>query len=174
MFNINYIELFKILPPQAATMLIAMLPIAELRVSIPIALSVYKLSIFSSLFWSVLGNIIPAIIIIRYINPISVWLRKKSRMMEKFFNWWFAKTKGKFQKSYLKYGGLALVIFVAIPLPMTGAWTGALAAFLFGIPTRRAIWLVLAGVVIAGIIVSITTKFGMMGFKMANLALITL
>ncbi|MFH0854768.1 MAG: small multi-drug export protein [bacterium] len=168
MFNINYIQLFKSIPPEIATMIIAMLPIAELRVSIPLSLGGYKLSVLSSFFWSILGNSIPPIIILRYIGPLSLWLSKKSNRMKKFFEWLFDRTRYKFTDNFQKYGAIALVIFVGIPLPMTGAWTGSLAAFLFGIPTRRAFWLVFAGIIIAGIIVVIATKLGLFGFGYLN------
>ncbi|MFH1192162.1 MAG: small multi-drug export protein [bacterium] len=166
MFNINYIQLFKSIPPQIATMIIAMLPIAELRVSIPVALAGYKLSLASAFFWSVLGNIIPALIILKYIGPISEWLRKKSAGFNKFFTWWFKRTESKFHDSFLKYGSVALIIFVAIPLPMTGAWSGALAAFLFNIPPQKAFWLITSGVILTGIIITIATKLGIFGFGM--------
>jgi len=163
MFTINYIQLFKSVPPQIATMLIAMLPIAELRVSIPVALGGFKMSVASSYVWSIIGNIIPCIVILKYIDPIARWMSAQSKTMRKFFEWLFAKTRYKFKGKYLKYGEFALVLFVAIPLPITGCWTGSLAAFLFGIPPRRAFWLIFAGVAIAGIIVTILSKFGMYG-----------
>lgn len=166
MFNINYIELFKNIPPQIAAMLIAMFPIAELRVSIPIALGVYKLSTLSSFFWSVLGNFIPAVIILKFIEPISNWLSEKSNLMKKFFSWLFERTKGKFKGDYMKYGELALVVFIAIPFPLTGAWTGSIAAFLFGIPPKRAAWLVFLGIVGAGVIVTCAAKFGFFSYKL--------
>lgn len=166
MFNINYIQLFKSIPPQIATMIIAMLPIAELRVAIPVALGGYKLSVVSAFFWAVLGNFIPAVIILKFIGSVANWLSEKSNLMNKFFKWLFARTRGKFNGNYLKYGEIALVIFIAIPLPMTGAWTGSLAAFLFGIPPKRAVWLVLLGIIGAGIIVTITAKFGLYGYNM--------
>lgn len=164
MFNINYIQLFKNIPPELATMLIASLPIAELRVAIPVAIGGYKLSAVSAFIFSVIGNALPAIIIFKFIGPVSDWMMKKSEIMKKFFEWLFARTRYKFKDRYKKYGVLALVLFVAIPLPITGAWTGSLAAFLFGIPPKRAFWLILTGICLAGIIVSIITKFGIMGF----------
>lgn len=78
-------------------------------------------------------------------------------MTEKFFDWLFARTRHKFTGQYEKWGELALVIFVAIPLPMTGVWTGSVAAFLFGIPKKRALILVSLGAFIAGIIVTVMT-----------------
>ncbi|MFH1030770.1 MAG: small multi-drug export protein [bacterium] len=166
MLNINYIQLFKCIPPEVSTMIIAMLPIAELRVAIPVALGGYRLSVFSAYFWSVLGNMIPAVFILKYIDPFSTWISKKSSIMKIFFDWLFARTRRKIDGNFQKYGAMALVIFVAIPLPMTGAWSGSLAAFLLGINSKKAFFLILAGVLIAGIIVTIATKFGMFGVRL--------
>lgn len=155
MFNIDYVQILKDIPPELATFLISMVPIAELRVAIPVALGVYKLSVFSALFWAVLGDIIPAVLIIIYLPVLSRWLSKRSKIFKRFFDWQFARTKRKFEGKYARWGSLALVIFVAIPAPFTGSWTGAVAAFLFGIPPRISILLIFIGVVIAGVIVSL-------------------
>ncbi len=157
MFDFNYFELFKNIPPQAATFLIAMLPIAELRVSLPLALTAYKLSLWQSFLFSVLGNIVPVFFILYLIDPVSKYLMKKSKIFNHFFGWLFKRTRIKFEGNYAKYGLLELAIFVAIPLPMTGAWSGALAAFLFQIPRKQAALYIILGVIGAGIIVSILT-----------------
>jgi hypothetical protein len=68
MFDFNYIDFFQGIPPQIATMLIAMLPIAELRAAIPIGVGAYKLSIYSVYFWSVLGNSIPVLFLVFFWN----------------------------------------------------------------------------------------------------------
>lgn len=77
--------------------------------------------------------------------------------MKKFFNWLFNRTRKKTQAKIEKYGSLALILFVAIPLPYTGAWTGSLAAWLFGIPFKKSILNIFIGILIAGIIVTVTT-----------------
>jgi uncharacterized membrane protein len=69
--------------------------------------------------------------------------------MDRFFEWLFARTR-KRSGALEKYGAIGLVLFVAIPLPVTGAWTGSAAAFLFGIPFRKAFPIILLGVMIAG------------------------
>jgi len=158
MFDLNYIEIFKNFPPQLATFLMAMLPIVELRVSIPLALSIYKMSIWSSFLYSVLGAFIPALFILYLIDPVSKFLMKHFKIFHKFFNWLFAHTKIRFEGKYARYGFIALVIFVAIPLPFFGVWTGALAAFLFQIPRKKALFLIFLGVIISGIIVMLLTK----------------
>ena len=142
-------------------MLIAAIPIAELRAALPVAILVYKMPFWSALFWSVLGNMLPIFFIAYLLRPAANFLIKHWGLARKFFDWWFARVRRKFEKGILKYGiDLALVLFVAIPLPITGAWSGAVAAFLFGIPPRRALILIATGVIIAGIIVGLLTGGG--------------
>lgn len=137
------------------TILIAMLPIIELRGAIPIALFNYGLSPFSAFFYSILGNLIPSIIILLYLEKISNYLSSKSKIIERFFKWLFERTRKKHSQRFEKSKVIALMFFVAIPLPMTGAWTGSICAFLFDIPFKRSFLAILAGVIIAGIIVTL-------------------
>lgn len=153
--NIDYVGLFGNISPEWATFLIAMLPIAELRASIPIALGVYDLNVFASFFISVAGNILPVVLILWFIEPLSIWLSKHSKFFNKFFDWLFERTRKKLSANYKKWGVLALTVFVAIPLPATGAWTGAAAAFLFGIPYRKSLPAITLGVMIAGVVVTL-------------------
>jgi uncharacterized membrane protein len=163
---LNYVEIFRHFPPQVATMLIAMLPIAELRAALPVALAVYRMSFWPALFWSALGNMFPIFFIVYLLKPVVDFLIKHWGLARRFFDWWFGHVRRKFEGGALKYGiDLALVIFVAIPLPLTGAWSGAVAAFLFGIPPRRALILIGIGVIIAGIIVGLLTGGGMYIFR---------
>lgn len=153
MLTINYIELFRNFPPQLAIFLMSMMPIAELRVSIPLALTVYKLSLLSILFYAVLGAFVPAVFILYLIEPASEFLMKHSKFFHKFFTWLFKHTKIRFAGKYERYGSVALIIFVAIPLPLFGVWTGALAAFLFQFPKKKAFFLILLGTVISSLII---------------------
>ncbi len=154
------IELVKNLPPELATMILAMIPITELRASIPIALTVFDLTVPAAFFWSVIGDFIPTVFILWLIGPVSEFLMKRSKSMHKLFNWLFDRTRKKTQKRYLVYGEIALMSFVAIPLPFTGAWTGAVAAFLFGIPKQRALLFISLGIIIAGFLVTIISLGG--------------
>jgi len=142
------------------TILIAMAPISELRGAIPIAISVYHMSWQSALFWSVLGNMIPVVFILWLLGPFVNWLGRKIPRLGKWINNYFEHTKNKHAKKIEVYKELALVILVAIPLPLTGAWTGALVAYLFGLPYKKALPLIFLGVLIAGIIVTLVS----MGF----------
>ena len=142
-------------------MLVAMIPIAELRVALPVAILIYKMSFWTAMFWSVLGNMLPIFFIVYLLKSVADFLIKHWQLAKRFFDWWFSRVRRKFEGGALKYGiNLALVVFVAIPLPLTGAWSGAVAAFLFGIPPRRALILITLGVIIAGIIVAAITAGG--------------
>lgn len=142
-------------PPEIATILIAMTPVFELRGAIPAAVCVYGLSFWQAYFWAVIGNMIPAFLLILFLKKVSEFLISKSKAMERFFNWLFKRTQRKFVKKHEKYGAAALIIFVAIPLPVTGVWTASVAAFLFGIRPKIAVPYMLIGVIIAGLIVNL-------------------
>lgn len=143
------------LPPQLATMILAMLPVTELRFSIPFALKVLHLPIWEAMFWSILGDIIPALLIIYFVGPVSKFLRRKSKIADRFFHWLFAKTRRKFDKGYADWGKIALMFFVAIPLPGTGSWTGSIAAWLFDINKKESVIYIGLGVILSAIIVTL-------------------
>ncbi len=149
----GYLNYFQQFPPELATLIISMLPISELRGAIPVAIGVYHLDPIKAYLLAVIGNIIPVIIILKYIESASDYLMSKSKIFSNFFSWLFARTRRNFNHGFEKWGALALITFVAIPLPMTGGWSGAIAAFIFGIPFKKALLYVSIGVAIAGMIV---------------------
>lgn len=139
------------------TFIISMLPIGELRVSLPLALTTFKMPLVWAYLIAVVGNILPVVVIAYFLEPVSVFLSKHSKFFRRFFDWLFHHTRKKHSKRFEVFEEVALVTFVAIPLPITGAWSGALAAFVFGIPPKKSIPLIALGVAIAGVIVSIVT-----------------
>ena len=146
------------LSPEAVTVVIAALPIIELRGSIPWALTLGDLTWGRAYLFSVLGNVLPVVPLLMYLGPVSRFLRRIG-FMDRFFEWVFSRTR-KRSGALEKYGALGLVLFVAVPLPITGAWTGSAAAFLFGIPFRKAFPLIALGVMIAGGIVTAAVMGG--------------
>lgn len=138
------------------TFLIAMSPVIELRGSIPIALEMYHLPLWSAYFFSVLGNMIPVLLLL-FLGVVSSELSRHFPILGKFFSWLFLRTRKKHERAFELFRDFALVVFVAIPLPFTGAWTATLVAFVFGIPLHRAFPLILLGVIIAGVAVSLIT-----------------
>ena len=153
----NFAQIFSDFPPQIATLIMAMLPIVELRGSIPAALTIFRLDIFSAYFFSVIGNIVPVFFLLWLLGPAPGYLMQRFSLANKFFTWLFNRTRHKFSGKYEIWGELALIIFVAIPLPITGAWTGSVAAFLFGIPKKKSLILITLGCLIAGVVVTLTT-----------------
>ena len=153
-------ELFEFVthfPPWLATILISMVPVFELRVAIPLAIGVFKLSPWFAFLLAIIGDLVPAIAIVCFIKPVSIWLSARSKFIKKILDWWFLRTINNFEKKYIHYGAWALAIFVAIPLPVFGSWTGAVAAFLFGITKRRALFFISLGTVVAAAIVTLVS-----------------
>ncbi len=160
------------LSPEWATALVASLPVSELRGSIPLAILQFKFVWWKAYLISVAGNMIPVIPWLLFLNYAQQGLMRY-RLPRMFFNWIFARTRRK-GKMIEEYETLGLMMFVAIPLPITGAWTGCIAAFLFGIKMRHALLAIFTGVLIAGTIVTTLTKLGWIGGVIAGGALITL
>ncbi len=148
-----FINFFETFPPEIATMLMAMTPVGELRLALPVAILAYKLPIWEAFFWAILGNMVPVTLILLFADKFHKYVEKKSGWF--FGKHWIrvlAKAQTKFSGDYQKYGLIGLMIFIGVPLPMTGAWTGALAAFVFGIPIKKSWPFVLGGVIISGLI----------------------
>jgi LPXTG-motif cell wall-anchored protein len=142
------------------TSLLAMTPIGELRLAIPIGLTVYNLSPLVAYFVSVSGNILAVFLILVFLGAFSRWSSRKISFFNSFWNWLFSKTRENHFQSVNKYGLYVLPLFVAIPLPITGGWTASLIAFVFGMPFKKAFPLISFGVLIAGIIVLFLTRAG--------------
>ena len=149
-----FVELFQNIPNELAVVLICMLPIGELRLGLPIALTVYEMSVLPAMFFAFVGNIIPSLAIYFLIGPISKWLSRVSPTMDRFFTWLFERTRKKFAKQkYAEYKFIAVLLFIGIPLPLTGGWTGALAAWLFAVKPKPAVLAIAFGLLLASIIV---------------------
>ncbi|MCK5566815.1 MAG: small multi-drug export protein [Actinomycetia bacterium] len=146
------------LPYWIRTFFTAMTPIGELRASIPIALGSYGMGIIETYIISVIGNLVPVIAILWILEPVSRFLIKRFHWASRFFTWLFNRTRKRHSARFEKYQSLALISFVGIPLPVTGGWTGALIAYVFGIPPKKALWQITVGVLIAGIIVTVISK----------------
>lgn len=153
------------MPKEYIVMITAALPISELRGAIPLGLY-YGMSLQKAFWLAILGNIsfvIPALFLL---EPISNRLRK-FKIWAGFFDWLFERTKKK-ADAIQKYEALGLAIFVAIPLPMTGAWSGVAAASLFKIRFRYAFIAIVAGVICAGLIVAGLCGLGILGWKVVH------
>lgn len=135
-----------------ATLIISMIPVIELRGAIPIGVSL-GLSHAEAMGISIIGNMLPVPFIILFIRPIFRWMTRKSGKLARLAEKLEAKAEGKWDKIH-RYQFFALTIFVAIPLPGTGSWSGALIAAVMNMRLRNALPSILLGVLIAGILVS--------------------
>lgn len=138
------------------TLGVAALPISELRGAIPLAIAHYEMAWPLAYLLGVLGNLAPVVVILLLLEPVVNWLSRID-IFERLFDWLFARTRRRFSSTVEKFGAVALVLVVAVPLPVTGAWTGTLIAFLYGVPARQAFPLIAMGVLIAGAIVTLST-----------------
>ena len=127
---------------------VAALPILELRGAIPLGLGM-GMGPWHVFFLSVFGNLLPIFPLVWLIRPAYNWLHRRgwTGLADRLLS----RTRVK-SASVAKYGAIGLMLFVAVPLPGTGAWTGALAAFIFGIPKRWALPAISAGTAMAGLI----------------------
>ena len=142
-------------------LLLSIIPVLELRASIPIGSSL-GLNPWQCAIAAIIGNMIPVPFIILFIRKIFLFLRRNWPKMSRFVEHLEAKAEKK-KPLVQKYAILGLTILVAIPLPGTGAWTGALVAAMLDIRLKRAIPCILLGVVFAAVIVTMITygiRFG--------------
>ena len=135
------------------TVLVSMIPVVELRGGIPFGVAA-GLPVWAAFLAAVIGNLIPVPFIIVYIRRVLQWMRGSMPRLNRMVDRLERKAHLKGQR-VTKYKYLGLLLFVAIPLPGTGAWTGSLAAAFLDMPLRRAIPPVAAGVLIAGMAISI-------------------
>ncbi len=134
------------------TLFISMVPVIELRGAIPYATGM-GLSPWIAIPVAMIGNLIPVPFIILFIKKIFAWMRKQSGWLNRVVDKMEAKAE-KNKEKVLKYAFWGLTLFVAIPLPGTGAWTGALVAAMLDMPLKKAFPSILIGVVGAGIIIA--------------------
>lgn len=134
------------------TFLVSMIPVIELRGAIPIGVGL-GLSHFEAMAVSIVGNMLPVPFLIAFIRPIFRWMTAKSERLGHLVDKLTAKAEGKWEKVH-RYQFFGLAVFVGIPLPGTGAWTGALIAAVMDMRMRNALPSILLGLICAGFLVT--------------------
>lgn len=137
------------------TILVSMIPVVELRGGIPFGVTL-GLPVWAAYLAAVIGNMLPVPFILVYIRRIFQWMRRHMPRLNSLVDALERKAHLK-GRTVTKYKYLGLLLFVAIPLPGTGAWTGSLAAAFLDMPLRKAIPSVFAGVLVAGVAISALT-----------------
>ncbi|HBU28191.1 TPA: ligand-binding protein SH3 [Candidatus Uhrbacteria bacterium] len=159
------LQFFEGVSPAWTTILIAAMPIVEVRGAVPVALELLHLPVALAMLYSFLGSLIPAILLPTCLEIVEKPLRKQFLIVDRFFVWVKHHVEHRYTDKYRTMGALGLIVFVAIPLPMTGVWTGALAAWLFLIPKRYAIPAIFVGTALATLIVTGATVGGFALFR---------
>jgi len=138
------------------TFLLSILPISELRGAIPYAIA-NNVNYFLAFFIGVFGNFLVIPIVFYFLDNLHHHFLK-IKNYEKFFSKYIERKRESFEKHVgTRFEFWALVVFVAIPLPMTGAYSGALLAWFFNLKRRKSYLAIYLGILIAGIIVTLTT-----------------
>jgi uncharacterized membrane protein len=133
--------------------LVSMVPLIELRGAVPIGTGM-GLPWEWTLIVSIIGNCLPIPIILIFVKKVLTWMRTcKIKLFSKVSNFMFEKAE-KNRAKIDKYAAWGLFLFVAIPLPGTGAWTGALVASLFDMDKKKAALSIFSGVITAGLIMT--------------------
>ncbi|MBN2099171.1 MAG: small multi-drug export protein [Dehalococcoidia bacterium] len=139
--------------------LISATPISELRGGIPVAYFRYDFEWYWAVLVAVVGNMLPIPFLLLLFDPV-VKLVSKVAWIKRLVEWFFRYTRRR-GGLVEKYGWVGLTVFVGIPLPITGAWTGSVLAYLMGIEYKRALLAIFLGVLIAAVIV---TTFCVLGW----------
>ena len=149
------IQFVSSMPHEVAVILLSMIPVAELRLAIPLAITQYGLDSIEALILCCIGNLIPVPFIVLFIRKIFKWMKQFKifrTIVEKL------EERGNAKRHTVeKYEFWGLFLFVAIPLPGTGAWTGALIAGLMDMRLKRALPSIIMGVLTAGVVVTLMT-----------------
>jgi uncharacterized membrane protein len=149
--------------------IISALPVVELRGALPVAINLFNMPWYWAFCLAVIGNMLPVPILLLFFESLAK-IVSKVEIGKRLVGWVFRHTR-RHEKMIQKYEWLGLMLFVAIPLPMTGAWTGSIIAFILGMRFTYAFLSILCGVLIAGAIVTCLCLLGWVGAIIAGIGL---
>ena len=157
------------LSPEAIVLLVSTLPVVELRGAIPVGNNLFHLPLWKTLALVIVGNMIPMFLLVLLLDRIVGWL-SRVHFFKRFFDWLFRHTRGRSGAvARSEFWGLA--VFVGIPLPGFGVWTGAVLAVVMDMPYWRSMLAAFIGVLMAAAIVTILSVLGFWGAIIAGVAL---
>jgi len=145
-------------------MLLAMLPIVEVRGAVPVAILALQMDPLQAFLFSVAGNMLPVPVLILGIEPLATWASTRSAFMKRVFDAVFARSRNQ-AASWKEHEFTAIAAFVGVPLPGTGAWSGSIGCFVLGMPFWKSMLAIFIGVVIAAAIMTGLTLAGQWGFS---------
>jgi uncharacterized membrane protein len=157
------------LPKDLIVVLIGTLPIFELRGALPVAINLFGFPWYYALFLSILGNMLPVPFLLLFWDGISNFLARIG-IFQRYLKWLFQRTRRQ-SFNIAKYKFIGLLVFVAVPVPFTGAWTASLVAIVLGMKFWPAFWSIFGGVIVAGVIVMALSLLGWLGAVIAVIGL---
>lgn len=152
-FTEVFTTLAQSIPHPLVVFLMGMLPITELQGAIIFAITVLHMNPWLAFFAGTAGCISMSIFLIFFLEHITLFLRKHFKFFDRFFSKLFEKTQAKYSEGIRDLGYFALFTYIVIPTPGSGAWTGALIAYVFGLSRKKAALILGPGLILTGIIV---------------------
>jgi uncharacterized membrane protein len=154
-------------PAEIIVIFAGALPIAEVRGAIPLGMLFFGFPAWKAWLLAVIGNLLPIVPLWYLLNAILSGAMHRWYVVNRFFSWLFDYTRERHGDHFHSYrwAPLALFLFVAIPLPMTGAWSAMIAALIFGMSFRDSILATVAGILASGGIVTALVSLGIMVFN---------
>jgi len=159
--------MFDVLPEWFQIFFGSMIPWIESRYVIPYAMWEFQWHWWQAFPLAVLGNMLPIPFVLLFFKFVEKFLRR-FKFWTKTMNWLFERTRRKADAKIRRYETLGLLLFVAIPLPFTGAWTGSLIAYLFDLNFSRSLLTIFLGVVISALIMTFLYSTGLILWASMN------
>lgn len=142
------------IPPGLATIVLAALPITELRLAIPVASHIWLVHPLNALGLSLIGNFLPFFPLYYGLDWLRGLTEKRVPWFKRLIDKSVERAEKRVKEKYARYGAFALFLFTALPLPLTGLWTATLAAVALKIPVKHALYGIVPGIFVAGLIVT--------------------
>lgn len=136
---------------------IAMSPVVEITGAIPLAILTFHFTPLQAYVLALAGNLVPPMFLIPFFGKIDTYLSLRSTLWQKYFKRFLDKTRDNHIKKFEVLKEFTLLVLLIIPTPFTGVWTASLLSYIFGVPARKAIPLIIFGQLIAGLVVLATT-----------------
>ena len=153
-----FAELAQSLPDPLVVFLMGMLPITELQGAIIFGVTVLHMNPWVAFASGTAGCITMAMILLVFLESVTIFLRRHFKIFDRLFKWLFARTQSKYSARISEIGHIALFTYIAIPTPGSGGWTGSLIAYVFGIPRKKAALILASGLIVTGLLVMFGTQ----------------
>jgi uncharacterized membrane protein len=147
-----FLSLLKGLPSELIVLIVSAIPVIEVRGAVPVALLYFKLPVIPTIALNIVGSILPVFPLLWFLKYMTGWLRK-NKTFDRFFEWLFRRTRAK-SKLIEDFELIGLALFIGVPLPGTGVWTGTIAAYLLDLPWIPTFLAATAGTAIATLLVT--------------------